>query len=316
MLEAKSIVSEFPKVVPEHLFVQIPEEMKRLHADIGTFQLALEQAPEVFHTVGVDLPVNVLFGMVDNLVLESLLFESHVGHERIGVDRTASRDVSANIGLQKMFLAIADDSGANLTTAFKNTLNSGLVFGASMSNPALAFVGVHVSGKATNESFVNFHLGTGTAKLHKRANLHREPDAVEHEPRRFLSDAKGAANLIGTDAVLAVGNHPNSDEPLVEGQSGVFKDSPNLGGELFLGMLALAFPHPASGDKADIIPATGGALYAIGPATLDHEVEAVAGVGEVNDGLLESLWLGAHGVPHCQNTTRNAVLSQVYYCPI
>jgi hypothetical protein len=31
--------------------------------------------------------------------------------------------------------------------------------------------------------------------------------------------------------------------------------------------------------------------------------------------LLESLWFGAHGVPHCQNTTRNALLSQVYYCP-
>ena len=62
-----------------------------------------------------NLSVNVFLGMVDNLVLESLLLQSHVGHERIGVDRAASLDVSANIGLQKMFLAIADDSDANLT---------------------------------------------------------------------------------------------------------------------------------------------------------------------------------------------------------
>jgi hypothetical protein len=34
----------------------------------------------------------------------------------------------------------------------------------------------------------------------------------------------------------------------------------------------------------------------------------------VNDCLLESFGLGVHGVPHCKNTTRNALLSQVYYC--
>ena len=89
VLETKSIVSQFPKVIPENLLIQIPEEMERLHADIGAFQLALEQAPEVFHSVGMNLSINVLFCVVDNLVLESLLLESHVGHERIGVDRAA-----------------------------------------------------------------------------------------------------------------------------------------------------------------------------------------------------------------------------------
>jgi len=316
VLEAKSIMSEFPKVIPEHLFVQIAEEVERFHADVGAFELALEQAPEVFHTVSVDLTVNVFFRMVDNLVLESLLIESHVGHERVGVDRAARLDVSANIGLQHMLFAIADYSGANLTATFKDALNGSFVFGASVGNPALALIGVHVSGEATNESFVYFNLSTGTAEFQERANLHGEPDAVEHEPSRLLSYAKSAANLIRANAILAVGNHPNGNKPLVERQSGILKDSPNLGGELFLGVLALALPHPASGNKANVIPATSGAFDAIRPAPRNHEIEAVVGVGEVNDGLLESFGLGVHGVPHCQNTTRNALLSQVYYCQI
>src|SRR5271155_3587712 len=232
--------------------------MEWLDANVGSLQLALEQAPEVFHTVGVNLSINVLFGVVDNLVLESLLLESHVGHERIGIDRAASFDVSANIGLQKMFLAIADDSSANLTTAFKNALNSSLVFGTSIGNPALAFVSVHVSGKAANESFVNFNLGPGTAKLHKRANLHREPDAVEHEPSGLLSDAKSAANLIGTDTVFTIRNHPNSDKPLVQANWRILKDSPYLDGKLAVMVDSLALPFVLILKKHHVLaPASG-----------------------------------------------------------
>ena len=72
MLESKSIVSQLPKVVAEHLLVQITEQMKGFHADIGTLQLALEQAPEVFKPVGMNLSVYVFLRMVNNLVLESL----------------------------------------------------------------------------------------------------------------------------------------------------------------------------------------------------------------------------------------------------
>ncbi len=54
MFKAKSIVSEFAEVVAEHLLVQIAEQMERFHADISAFQLALEQAPKVFESVGVN----------------------------------------------------------------------------------------------------------------------------------------------------------------------------------------------------------------------------------------------------------------------
>ena len=147
---------QFAEVVAEHLFVKIAEQMERLDADVGSFQSALEEAPEVFESVGVNLSVNVLFGMVNDLVLEPLMLESLIGHERIGVDRAACFDVSANVGLQRMLFAIGNDGGANFTATFQDAHDGGFVFGASLSNPALVFVGVHEASRATNEGFVYF----------------------------------------------------------------------------------------------------------------------------------------------------------------
>jgi hypothetical protein len=76
-------------VVAKHLFVQIAEQVERLNVYVGAFQSALEQAPEVFQPIGVNLPINVGLSMVDNLMLESLVLESLIGHECIGVDRAA-----------------------------------------------------------------------------------------------------------------------------------------------------------------------------------------------------------------------------------
>ncbi len=315
MLETKSIMSQSAKVVAEYLFVQIPEQVEGLHADIGAFQLALEQTPKVFESVGMHLPVNVFFSMVNNLVLEPLLLESLIGHEGIGVDRTPRFDVSANLSLQSMFFAIADHGGANLTATFQNPHNSGFVFGASLGDAALVFIGVHESGRATDESFVHFDRGTIPAKFKKRTILHCETDAVEHKPCGLLSDAKSTAYFVRTDSVLAVGNHPNSDEPFVEWERGILKDGSNLGAELFASVFPFALPHPASSDESHIVAATSGALDAVGPAPRNHELEAVVRVREVDNCLLESLWFGAHGVPHCQKDTPNALLSQVYYCP-
>src|SRR5271168_291669 len=105
-------------IVAKHLFVQIPEQVERLDVHVSALQSALEQAPEVFESIGMNLPVNVAFGMVDNLVLESLVLESLIGHECIGVDRATRFDVSANLGLQVALPASGDDIGMDLAAAF------------------------------------------------------------------------------------------------------------------------------------------------------------------------------------------------------
>src|SRR6266849_4121162 len=308
-------MSQFAEVVAEYLFVEIPEQVERLHANVSAFELALEQAPEIFESVGVNLSVNVSFRVVDNLVLETLLLESLIGHERIGVDRAPRFDVSADVSLQSVLFPIAYDSGANLTTTFENAHHCGLVLGASLSNPATVFIGVHEACGTADESFVHFHFSAGTAHLEERTGLHRKTNPMEHEPCGFLSDAKSAANLVRANAVLAVRNHPNGHEPLVERQGRIFHDGSDLDGELPMVVDVLALPLPLILKEHGILASASGAGHnTIRPAQLDHELEAVIGVGKVNDGPLQSFWLGAHVVPHKPNSSLAHLICQVYYC--
>ena len=71
--------------------------MKRLNADVSAFQGALQEAPEVLAPVGVDLPVHVFFGMINEPVNEVAL-KAAIREERIGVDVGAGFDVFADVG--------------------------------------------------------------------------------------------------------------------------------------------------------------------------------------------------------------------------
>src|SRR5260370_34012667 len=78
-------------------------------------------------------------------------------------------------------------------------------------------------------------------------------------------------------------------------------------------MFVIGLPNSPSGDIAHVFAGTGRADDAIRPVPRHDKVLAVVEIGEVDDGLLERLWL-LHGVPHSQKYARNELLSQVYYC--
>jgi len=314
VLETKTIVSQLPKVVSEYLFVQIAEQVEWLNRNVGALELAFEQAPEVFESVGVNLPVNVRLRVVYDLMLESLVPESLIGHKRIGVNRASRLDVSANGGLEQVLLTVAYDGGPDFATTLQDAHDSHFVLSASLSNPALSFIGVHETGRATDEGFVYFDFFTIAAKLDGRAGLHRKTNPVEHEPCGLLGDAKSAANFVGTYAVLAVGNHPNSDKPFIERQCRILKDSPYLSRELPFGVEALALPLPLILEEYGILAATGRAHHdAVGPAQPDHKVKAVIGVREVDDCLLEGS--GLFHVSHLNQLSHTVLICQVYYHP-
>ena len=60
-------------------------------------------------------------------------------------------------------------------------------------------------------------------------------------------------------------------------------------------MFLFALPETTGGVETYILAAASGAFDAIGPAALNHEVEAVVGISEVEHGLLECFGL-FHGV--------------------
>ena len=55
-------------VESERLFVEIPEQVERLNADVGSSDGALEQAPEIFKAVRVNIALRVANRMVNRLV--------------------------------------------------------------------------------------------------------------------------------------------------------------------------------------------------------------------------------------------------------
>ena len=59
------------RFIPEHLFIKIPEQVERFHAHVGSLDSTLEQTPEVFESVGVNLSIHVRLSMVNDLVGES-----------------------------------------------------------------------------------------------------------------------------------------------------------------------------------------------------------------------------------------------------
>ena len=149
---------------------------------------------------------------------------------------------------------------------------------------------VHEASGPADEGFIDFDFAFQFAERHR---LHGEPDAVQHEPRGLLGHAEPACQFVGADAVLAIGEHPEGGEPLVEPNGRVLKDRPELDGELLLA--ALALPDAASREEGDFLGLAQRAGRAIGPAELRDEFERGVGVREVADRFDEILRLvGSH----------------------
>lgn len=150
---------------------------------------------------------------------------------------------------------------------------------------------VHVSGFAAYVGLVGLKLA---AAFNERAGLHCETDAMQHEPCGFLRNADRPVDLVGANPILAVSDHPNGDEPLVQRQGAIFKHGANFAGELLLRVLLLALPHPARRDEANIGPAARRAMNPGRPAKLNHRGKRHVRVRKVADGFNKGLGLVAH----------------------
>lgn len=55
-------------VETERLFIEVAEQMERFNAHISPLEPTLEQAPEVFNGVGVDVAAHIFNGMINDLM--------------------------------------------------------------------------------------------------------------------------------------------------------------------------------------------------------------------------------------------------------
>src|SRR5438552_742284 len=85
LLKAASVVKVFAVVISEYLLIKIAVKMERLDRNIGSMQPALQQAPKVFKSIRVDLPLHIGDRMVDDL-MRVLPFQSFVGKQLIRIE--------------------------------------------------------------------------------------------------------------------------------------------------------------------------------------------------------------------------------------
>jgi hypothetical protein len=152
--------------------------MERRNTDVGSLEAALEQAPEVFEPVGMSLAIYLFNGMVNDL-MEELTVKPVIGCQRIGVQGSASLDMTLYQSLKRSLPAVGYYRCLDLATALQESHDRRLVFATRASNFFVALRFVHVPRFPTDEGLINFDL---TPELHKRAALHGLADAVQHEP--------------------------------------------------------------------------------------------------------------------------------------
>lgn len=78
-------VSKFSIVETESLFIQIPKQAKGFNRNVGSVQSALREAPEVLHSIGMNLSAHVFCRMVHHPMLK--IVEPFIRFQRISVDR-------------------------------------------------------------------------------------------------------------------------------------------------------------------------------------------------------------------------------------
>src|SRR5438128_452165 len=104
--------------------------MKRFDTDIGSVDTALQQRPEVFHAVGVNLAVNVSNRVVDHL-MRVVTLKTAIGKQRIAVQRGTRFNVLSNLRLKRITLAARNDLSLYLATTLDHSKNDCFVFAAS-----------------------------------------------------------------------------------------------------------------------------------------------------------------------------------------
>src|ERR1700722_13640345 len=271
--------------------------MKRFHANVGARNTALEKAPEVLNPISMNLAIYVLLRMVDDFMCV-LILQRFVGIVFVAVKKRVKSDVFVNVFSQGRGLTIGDDLGAYMSSAFNHSKHDGLGTDSAprTCEAARLNVLVHVPSFPADEGLVHFdfapELGT------KEVILQSEPDAMKHEPCSLLGNFQIASNLVATDAVLAVGQHPSCCHPLIKADGRIFIDSTDLNGELPLRMVSAALPHAAFRVELNLVRSARRADNALGPAAYRKVVNAVVQVGKVKERFLEAFRFAAHNVLH------------------
>src|ERR1700683_2234745 len=156
-----------PMVVAERLFVHVTKQMKRLDRYICSIQAALQQGPEVFNAVGVDVIFYVAFKMIHYLV-EVAIFQIVVASEFVGVDFGSRLYKLAHDLFRDVLFATRNHGSFHLAAALQQAHHNGLTVSALHSDTiteTAALRLIHVPSLAADEGLIYFDRGAIAAEL-------------------------------------------------------------------------------------------------------------------------------------------------------
>src|SRR5260370_345471 len=110
------------------------------------------------------------------------------------------------------------------------------------------------------------------------AHAQRETDSVVHKPCRFLSDADGLMDFIGTNPVLAIHNLPHRGQPLVQTERRVLKDRTGFQSELRRVMFLAAMPAVVFLQEQNVIASATRTGDTVRPAPRHKILAAIGGI--------------------------------------
>ena len=247
-------------------------------------EAALQETPEVLHRVCVNVAIHVLYGMVDDEVLVVRL-QAFVGFQFVAENRGTYFNPFPDGCLQSFICAAGDMPGHNLTAALYHAEGYLFILAARAGYLFGPLVFVHIPRLTTDERLIHFDFAT---KFVEGSILHGETDAMKHEPRSLLGDAKTTMDFITADSVFAVDDKPCGREPLFQRERGILEDCSGLQRECWFQVPDVAFPNARLGKPRNPFGTAFGALHhAVRPAQLDHELAAVLKIREVQDRVSE-----------------------------
>ena len=201
-------------VEAEYLLCDISIKVERLNRDVGSVQSALEARPEVLNSIGVDVAANIAVNVIDYLMHVRASNEG-IGGVFIGDEVSASLHIVEKRGFHGRAFAIPDNASANLAAPLQHSHHDSLAIASGVVQPLDPLALVHVLYLAAYKGLIALY-GAIAAEHIAVSITHGYTDAVQHEPCTLLGDAKIAGYLVGGNAVLAVGEHPGSHQPLVQ----------------------------------------------------------------------------------------------------
>ena len=288
-------ITQLASVVTKTLFVQITKQVERFHADIGAVKLALHQAPEVFHSIRMNIAANVLYGVIHDRVL-IFAIQPVVRLQRVAEQRRASLDVLANLAVKFMLAAIRYGERANVAAALHHAESDGLILAARSRDDFRAALGVHVARLSADERFVHLNF---TREFRSSLVLHRLTDTMIQKPSCRIAASEIALHLLCRNAFLGVCGDRHGQEPLGQGKMALIEYGARGGAVLVAAAFVIALVQ-ATGRNADFLD------FALAVFTFTG--------GFVGDDLGELVGTAGHA-PNAIRPLSFQVRQALFFCP-